>query len=125
MLAQQPVTVWSGVYSDEQAQRGKRLYAQHCSYCHHDDLLGGEDLAVVPPALVAIAFEERWNGKTVGALFQSIATTMPWRRPLLTAAIYADVVSYLLKENGFPAGARELPADVGELDRIAISMQKP
>ena len=125
LSARQPLTVWSGVYTAAQAERGHKAYGQHCSYCHHDDLLGGEDLPVVPPPLVGAAFEERWDGKTVGAIFQTLSETMPWQRKSLTPAVYADVLSYLLKENGFPAGTQELPADQARLDLIAVTMKKP
>ncbi len=117
--AQQP-TVMDGVYTAEQAERGQRAYRQHCTYCHHDDLLGGEDLRVVPPALVGLAFTERWAGKTLGAYFQAVATTMPWQRTPLTGPLYADIISYVLKENGYPAGTRELTDDQARLDAILL-----
>lgn len=116
----QPSTVMAGVYTVEQAQRGQRAYQQHCTYCHHDDLLGGEDLRVVPPALVGLAFTERWANKTLGAYFQAVSTTMPWQRTPLTGPLYADIVSYVLKENGYPAGTLELPADQARLDAIRL-----
>ena len=118
-------SVWSGVYTAAQAERGRQAYQRHCSYCHHDDLLGGEDLEVVPPALVSAEFRERFGGKSVGRLFRVISETMPWRRQSLTPEIYRDIVSYVLKENGFPAGMQELPADQAALDRIAITMTPP
>lgn len=109
-----------GVYTTEQAERGRRAYRQHCTYCHHDDLLGGEDLKVVPPALVGLAFTERWAGKTLGAYFQAVSTTMPWQRTPLTGPLYADIISYVLKENGYPSGPRELTADQSRLDAIRL-----
>ncbi len=116
----QPGTLLDGVYTDEQAERGRRAYRQHCTYCHHDDLLGGEDLKVVPPALVGLAFTERWVGKTVGSYFSTVSRTMPWERTPLTAPVYADVVAYIFKENGYPAGTQELPVDATRLDAIRI-----
>ena len=38
--AQAPRTVWDGVYTREQAQRGEKLYEQECGRCHGDDLTG-------------------------------------------------------------------------------------
>ncbi len=110
----------SGVFTAEQATRGQVLYRQHCTYCHHDDLLGGEDLPVVPPALVGIAFSEKWVGKTVAEYYAVVATTMPWERTKLTPPAYADVVSYILKANGYPAGRTELPADAARLAGIRM-----
>ncbi len=124
LLARQATTAASGIYTVAQAERGMAVYRQQCSYCHHDDLLGGEDLEVVPPALVAASFEERWYGTSVAEMFRVIATTMPWRAKGLTPGQYADVVSYLLKENGYKAGSRELPADPAQLDNVLITGQR-
>ena len=118
--ATQTATALDGVYTAEQAERGQSLYRRHCTYCHHDDLLGGEDLKVVPPALVGLAFSDRWVGKPIAELFQVLSTTMPWERTKLAPAAYADVISYLLKENGYPAGPQELPADLARLGAIRI-----
>lgn len=116
------VTWWDGVYTDEQAQRGHRRYTKSCAYCHHDDLMGGEDLAVVPPALVAAPFLERWTGHTIAELFTTISGTMPWRRQNLgDPQAYIDIVAYILKENGVPPGGVELPADPTQLDQILIT----
>ncbi len=114
-------TVWNGVYTKEQAIRGQQAYRKACTYCHHDDLLGGEDLQVIPPALVGITFSERWNNRSVAELFRTIAETMPWRRPSLDAQSYADILTYLLQENGMPAGATELPAAIAPLENILIT----
>lgn len=114
-------TAQSGIYTTAQALRGKADYKQHCSYCHHDDLLGGEDLAVIPPALVGLAFEEQFLGRSAGHMFRQVADTMPWRRKPLAPREYADIISYLLQENGFPAGDRELPPDPALLDDVVIS----
>ncbi len=116
----QIATAADGVYTAEQATRGQALYRQHCTYCHHDDLLGGEDLRVVPPALVGIAFSEKWVGKTVAEFYEVLSATMPWERTKLTPTAYADLVSYLLKENGYPAGRTELPSEAARLTGIRI-----
>lgn len=115
-----PSRVTDGAYTAAQADRGQALYRKHCTYCHHDDLLGGEDLKVVPPALVGLAFSERWVGKSLRDLFTTLATTMPWERAKLPPAAYADIVAYLLQENGYPAGAEELPAMPERLAEVAV-----
>ena len=122
--ARQATTAASGVYTEAQAARGLAVYQKECTYCHHDDLLGGEDLEVIPPALVAASFEERWYGKSVAEMFRVISETMPWRGKGLTPAQYADVVAYLLKENGYHAGSQELPADPARLEKILITEKR-
>jgi mono/diheme cytochrome c family protein len=40
-------SVWDGIYTEEQANRGGALYAQRCARCHAPDLTGSE----IAPAL--------------------------------------------------------------------------
>src|ERR1700722_16655941 len=70
-------SVWDGVYTKEQADRGKGLYAQDCGSCHGDQLTGGE----MAPALAGGDFLSNWNGLTVGAFFDRIRTSMPLNKP--------------------------------------------
>jgi hypothetical protein len=47
---------------------------------------------------------------------------MPDDRPgRLSREQYADVVAYLLRQNGMPAGPRRLSADPAQLERIRIA----
>ena len=97
-----------GVFSDAQAERGQLHYRSSCGRCHSDDLMGDRDA----PALVGGAFTTRWGGQTVDDLYQTIKRTMPQEAPdTLGPAAYADIVSFVLKSNGLPAGAGELPID--------------
>jgi mono/diheme cytochrome c family protein len=98
-------TVWEGVYSADQAQRGRQQYVDSCAGCHKEDLLGDG----VTPGLAGDEFIEHWDKETVEDLFKRIKATMPADRPgSLADADYLDVVAFLLKENGFPGGASEL-----------------
>ena len=122
MAAQgQMSTVWSAVYTDEQARRGGELYNQNCASCHMVDL-SGEEYA---PPLVAEYFLYRWAGKTVEDLFLQTTTTMPWDKPgALSKEAYAEILSYILKVNGFPAGRTPLGKNPVVLRQISIS-RKP
>jgi mono/diheme cytochrome c family protein len=40
VFAAQQVTVWDGVFTREQADRGEKLYADRCARCHGDTLQG-------------------------------------------------------------------------------------
>ncbi len=110
-------TVWSGVYTEAQAQRGETAYATHCQACHGAQLTGvGE-----AKPLGGSAFLSSWNGLTVGDLFDRIRSTMPATAPKsLARETYADVLAYLLKFNGFPAGQTDLPGRVEALADIRI-----
>src|SRR5271157_4911170 len=74
-------SVWDGVYTQAQADRGKALYNSSCAACHGDQLNGGE----TAPALVGGEFLSNWNGLTVGQLFDRIRTSMPPGTPAKVA----------------------------------------
>ncbi len=100
-------TVWDGSYTDAQAKRGEAVYAAECSSCHAEDLSGQQS------RLIGDRFMRDWREDNVGSLFHRIKATMPRRAPgMLSDAKYLDVVAYILQQNAFPAGARELDADV-------------
>src|ERR1700680_4281768 len=115
-------TVWEGVYSADQAQRGRQQYVGSCAGCHKEDLVGDG----VTPGLADEAFIEHWDQETVEDLFKRIKATMPADRPgSLADADYLDVVAFLLKENGFPSGPSELRREGDDsLKNILIVREK-
>ena len=115
-------TVWDGVYTAEQADRGRPLYSKTCASCHGDMLTGGE----MAPPLAGGAFLSNWNGLTVGDLFERIRKTMPESKPnTLPRTTIADVMAYMLKVNEFPAGKEELSTKPEMLSQIKIQTTKP
>ena len=57
---------------------------------------------------------------------QTIRASMPQEAPdTLGIAAYVDIVSYLLKANGSPAGATELPVENDALRQIMMSSHAP
>lgn len=117
-------TVWDGVYTAPQQKRGEPVYVRECSTCHGETLKGGEG----SPPLTGVDFAERWNGRTLGDLFQYIRSTMPPPPDTpgrLTPEQDADVMAYILSVNRFPAGtAGELAADVERLRQIRITFTR-
>jgi len=102
--AQSRISVWDGVYTDAQAERGHTLYMQSCSRCHGANLAGTYEI----PPLVG-RFMPYWSGTTLDALFDYISTAMPLDRPgALGAGANADIVAFLLKSNNIPSGGKEL-----------------
>lgn len=115
-------SVWDGVYTQEQAERGKELYSKECASCHAETLTGGESA----PALAGDEFLSNWNGLSVGDLFERVRTTMPQNNPgKLGRSVNVDIISYLLTANKFPAGDAELPTDRQKLNLIKIEAVKP
>ena len=115
-------SVWDGVYTEEQARRGERMYARECATCHLEDLLGDG----ISPPLVGATFSYRWADLSVGDMFVSVRTTMPQDTPAsLGRQAYADIAAYLLSANDYPAGDEELEPDVPTLEQIMIDSQRP
>ena len=97
-----------GVYTEAQAERGKKSYLQACASCHQEGLQGA-DLA---PPLKGDDFLLPWSSQSVNDLYQKVATTMPADSPgSLRSQTNADIVAYMLQVNKFPAGAEELKPD--------------
>jgi alcohol dehydrogenase (cytochrome c) len=97
-----------GHYTDEQADRGLRVYGAYCAACH-----GAEMEGALGPTLTGPMFAFFWgNGvRTVDDLFHILRTTMP--RPAagsLSEESYLDVLAYILKRNGVPSGPLPLTA---------------
>ncbi|MCY4661081.1 MAG: c-type cytochrome [Acidobacteria bacterium] len=108
-------TVWDGVYSEEQAERGRTAYARHCASCHAADLSGS--LEARP--LAGPRFMQDWSEDTVDTLYTRVRNLMPFDDPAtLPDDIYLDSVAYILRHNGFPAG--ELDLDPERLADIRI-----
>jgi mono/diheme cytochrome c family protein len=115
-------TVWDRVYSDEQAQRGRTAYIEECASCHADDLRGSS----TAPSLVDESFAFQWDNTPLGELFVRIRTTMPSDRPnSLSAQRYRDIVAFILQANKFPAGEKELDADLDALKQVLITTKRP
>ena len=110
-------SVWDGVYTEQQATRGKALYDQECASCHLETLQG-DGLA---PGLVGDAFTYRWQDGPVSDVFIVIKTTMPADRPSdLQDQEYADIIAYLLKKNKYPSGSTELSKNQADLKEIGF-----
>jgi mono/diheme cytochrome c family protein len=119
--AQATRSVNEGVYTAEQAKRGEAVYKEQCSACHGDNLEGSGPM----PPLAGKDFLANWQGKTVGDLFEKTSTTMPATAPgSLTPEQAADVVSFLLSKDSYPAGSAALEAKVEPLQQIKIDAPK-
>jgi mono/diheme cytochrome c family protein len=117
-----PTSVWDGVYTVEQANRGHALYNDKCFGCHAADLGGDED---VPP-IAGPEFLAKWKDHTVGELLDKIQKTMPSGKPgTLSPDVNRDILAYMLSVNAFPAGKSDLPQESDKLAQIRIDAAKP
>ena len=112
-----PTNIWEGIFSNAQAKRGDKLYAQHCAMCHMVDM-GGKEPA---PELAGDSFLAKWLGHDVGELYTRVSTTMPAGNPgILKPNEYADLVALLLQANNFKGGAVDMKPDAAALKKVVI-----
>ena len=97
----------TGVFTEEQAKRGKAAYNGNCASCHGTDLVS-TDREV--SNLTGDAFK-RWNGKTMP----------PKEERSLDNQVYLDMVAYILQFNKVPSGNQELKHDIETLKQIVIA----
>jgi quinoprotein glucose dehydrogenase len=110
-------TVWDGVYTESQAERGKAAYEQQCASCHLSDLSGS---GLAPP-LVEDTFMHRWQDGNLDDLFTIVKVSMPQDKPAsLTDVEYTEIVAYLLRSNQYPAGQQELHPDPAVLKEVTF-----
>ena len=119
VLALQPAatpSVWDGVYTAAQAERGRTVYEARCSRCHGSDLRG-----VNGSSLAGDAFMLHWEGRTVERLVRRIHDTMPPDAAgSLTDRDAVDAVAYVLQRNGLPEGSNELALEPAAAAGIEI-----
>jgi len=121
LQAQATKSVWDGVYTQAQADRGKTAYADQCASCHGADLTGGE----MAPPLAGGEFMQGWDGLTVGDLFERVRVSMPQNAPgSLTPQQNADILSFVLASNKFPTGTSELASDTASLKQVKFEAKK-
>jgi S-disulfanyl-L-cysteine oxidoreductase SoxD len=109
-----PRTSRAGVYSPEQAERGRMQYAVNCRSCH------------TAASHTGVTFAKWWKGRTLADLYAYMSSQMPKNDPgSLAPEQYADVVAYLLKMNAMPAGTAELLPDSTALAQIRIELPPP
>ena len=117
-------TIWDGVYTKEQAERGKTSYTQTCGRCHGARLIGGEIAGEVAPDLKGVYFILKWSNP-LSDLFIKIEDTMPKDDSgSVSPEETADIIAYLLQSNDAPAGESEIPPDREQVKGILIT-RKP
>ena len=120
-------SVWDGVFTEDQAARGRQVYFGACSLCHGRRLNGAPDDPdmVSTPSLARARFLRVWEGRSLAVLLQYTRLTMPEDNPAsLTDEEYADVVAYMLSLSRMPAGDDELPPDARGLADIVIRQRQ-
>ena len=106
------------LFTAQQADEGRMVYAQRCAMCHGPALEGTFET----PALTG-RFVANWAGRPAGDLYAYLGRAMPQFAPgSLSPQDDARLVAYLLSANGYPAGATPLPADDTALKGMVLGM---
>lgn len=115
-------SVWDGVYSAAQAKRGQGLYAKACASCHREELEGHGPT----PSLAGPEFRDRWDGQTLGDLFEKMQATMPGDHPgSLSREENGAILAFILRANEMPVGDEDLRTESDWLAKIRFQAAKP
>jgi mono/diheme cytochrome c family protein len=103
-------TIRDGVFSDAQVRRGEAVFGNICSACHNRAQFVGDG-----------GFQKNWEGRTFFDVFDQLRNTMPNDNPGgLSRREYVDVLIYLLRQGGHPAGEADLAVTDASLKAIRI-----
>jgi mono/diheme cytochrome c family protein len=119
-----PANQSEATYSQQQATRGKALFAANCASCHTAD--SGRPAETdypmrLPIALSGELFLQKW--RTVGDLYSKVSKSMPIDTKVGVSGLrddeYVDIVAFLLQVNGRPGGT-EVPRDITKMHTIVL-----
>ncbi len=104
------VAATNASFTDDQADRGRDTFRAMCTECHYSSEFSDAQ------------FQFKWSRRSVGDLYQLIHTSMPETAPgSLLPEESVDLVSYILRMNGFEAGSAELLPDREALDAWTLA----
>jgi S-disulfanyl-L-cysteine oxidoreductase SoxD len=105
-------------FTAEQVERGEKAYNQNCQECHGSTLDNGE---FGGPPLKGAYFRNHWGAGSVADLTGYAKALMPPDRPgRLSDQTYTDLIAFLLSNNGYAPGSRELPSDATAQQKMSM-----
>ncbi len=97
-------------FTSAQANRGRDTFRGTCTECHYSSEFSDSQ------------FKFKWSRRSAGDLFQLIQTEMPESNPgSLSPEQVVEIVSYMLRMNGFEASENELSSERAVLDGISLA----
>ena len=104
------------LFTSAQAVAGKTAYQRNCANCHGASVDDG-----TAPPLRGATFLSKYAGKPAADLFTYVSTKMPPGNPgSLSGAEVAQIIAYLLQQNNFATGRKELAAEASALASVTI-----
>jgi mono/diheme cytochrome c family protein len=108
-----------GSYTAAQASAGATLWAAKCAQCHGANLEGGAGPALTGANLRTLSKNTKL---TVGDLFTFMSQQMPLNDPAsLKQSDYSAIMAFILKKNGYPAGAVPLKYAAAMDSKMALT----
>lgn len=110
-------TIFDGVYTEEQADRGMGFFGTDCATCHSNTARGSS----AAPGLIGYTLDSKYADQPLYTYFDYMRSNMPpGNAGWFTDQEYADIVAYLLELHGAPAGDTELEGTEEALSAIMI-----
>ncbi len=108
------------LYTEDQATKGALQYYQNCSMCHGPNL-DGQMGGYSGPALKGSDFADPSYNFHVSDIFNFVAKQMPAATPgSLPHDVDVQIMAFILKQNGYPAGTKELVYEEAEKSNVPI-----
>lgn len=107
------VSIYAGVYTLNQADRGEAIQRAACSACHS------------PPDWARGRVLSGWNGRSVYEFVSNLQSIMPLDAPgSLSLQHYTDIAAYMLELNSVPPGDTELSSDEDAQREIRLEYRR-
>jgi len=110
------------LFTSAQAVAGKAAYQQNCANCHGASVDDGNSA----PPLRGATFLSKYAGKPAADLFTYVSTKMPPGNPgsslpgSIRGGEYAEIIAYVLQQNGYATGRKEFASEAGALASVTI-----
>jgi mono/diheme cytochrome c family protein len=115
--------IWAGIYTNEQAVQGARIYPSACSECHGKALEGVPDEG--NPALASPGFMVEWDGQTMADLVRHIHIGPSDNSGGMDPDTAVALAAFILNQNGVPSGKTPLSTDANDEAKIRFTQFKP
>lgn len=104
------------LFTTAQADSGRAKFKEHCAMCHGPNLEGRAG-----PALKGANFASDSSDFNVSDIFNILTHNMPATEPGSLAHVdYVEIMAFLLQQNGYPAGSRQLTFEDATKSRVKL-----